>query len=56
VKLFGYGLGRMTDYGRLVAFPIGDPRLTAPEVLLSIYCVKTVLSQEMDLAFDDMYG
>jgi len=32
VKLFGYGLGKMTDYGRLVAFPIGDPRLTAPEV------------------------
>jgi TBC domain-containing protein kinase-like protein len=34
VKLFAYGIGKMTDYGRLVAFPIGDPRLTAPEVFL----------------------
>lgn len=34
VKLFGYGLGRITEYGRLVAFPIGDPRFTAPDVLL----------------------
>ena len=34
VKLFAYGLGKITGYGRLVAFPIGDPRLTAPEVFL----------------------
>ena len=26
VKLFGYGLGRMTNYGGWVSFPIGDPR------------------------------
>jgi len=32
VKLFNYGLGRMTNYGAWVAFPVGDPRLTAPEV------------------------
>jgi len=32
VKLFNYGLGRMTNYGLWVAFPVGDPRLTAPEV------------------------
>jgi len=32
VKLFGFGLARMTNYGSWVAFPIGDPRLTAPEV------------------------
>ncbi len=43
VKLFGYGLGRMTDYGRLVAFPIGDPRLTAPEVWSSIYYLISVM-------------
>ena len=33
VKLFGYGLGRLTDYGKLVSFPIGSPRYTAPDVL-----------------------
>ena len=33
VKLFGYGLGRITGYGKLVSFPIGDPRYTAPDVL-----------------------
>jgi len=33
VKLFDYGLGRMTNYGSWVAFPMGDPRLTAPDVL-----------------------
>jgi len=32
VKLFGYGLGRITEYGKLVSFPIGDPRFTAPDV------------------------
>ena len=32
VKLAGYGLGRLTNYGAWVAFPLGDPRLTAPEV------------------------
>ena len=26
VKLFGYAYGGMTDYGRLVSFPIGSPR------------------------------
>lgn len=33
-KLFNYGVGHMTGYGRHVAFPIFDPRFTAPEVLL----------------------
>ena len=33
VKVFGYGLGRITEYGKLVKFPIGDPRFTAPDVL-----------------------
>jgi TBC domain-containing protein kinase-like protein len=32
VKLFNYGPGRMTNYGTWVAFTVGDPRLTAPEV------------------------
>ncbi|QQP56907.1 TBC domaincontaining protein kinaselike proteinlike, partial [Caligus rogercresseyi] len=32
LKLTHYGLSHATDYGLLVAFPIGDPRLTAPEV------------------------
>ncbi|XP_040578650.1 TBC domain-containing protein kinase-like protein [Lepeophtheirus salmonis] len=31
VKLAHYGLNHATDYGLLVAFPIGDPRLTPPE-------------------------
>jgi len=33
VKLSQYGLGRMTDYGCWVSFPVSDPRTTAPEVL-----------------------
>ena len=33
VKLFNYGLGRLTNYGAWVDFPLGDPRLTAPEIL-----------------------
>ena len=34
VKLFNYGLGRMTNYGSWVAFPcLTDPRVTAPEVV-----------------------
>ena len=33
VKLFSYGLGRLTNYGAWVDFPVGDPRLTAPEIL-----------------------
>ena len=34
VKLFNYGLGRMTNYGSWVAFPcITDPRVAAPEVV-----------------------
>ena len=34
VKLFNYGLGRLTNYGAWVAFPtVCDPRVTAPEVL-----------------------
>ena len=33
VKLFHYGFGRITNYGAWVDFPIGDPRLTAPEIL-----------------------
>ena len=32
VKLFNYGLGRLTNYGSLVGFPVGDPRMTAPEI------------------------
>ena len=32
-KLFNYGLGHMTDYGRLVGFPLFNPRTVAPEVL-----------------------
>ena len=34
VKLFNYGMGHMTDYGKLVSFPLFDPRTTAPEVLI----------------------
>jgi len=33
VKLSGYGLGVMTNYGSWVSFPVSEPRLTAPEVL-----------------------
>ena len=34
VKLFNYGLGRMTNYGSWVAFPcLTDPRVAAPEVV-----------------------
>jgi len=34
VKLFNYGLGRMTNYGSWVSFPcLTDPRATAPEVV-----------------------
>ena len=34
VRLFNYGLGRMTNYGSWVSFPcLTDPRATAPEVV-----------------------
>jgi serine/threonine protein kinase len=33
VKLFNYGLGHLTNYGQYVAFPIFNPRFTAPEVI-----------------------
>ena len=33
VKLYNYGLGHMTDYGRLVGFPIFEAKTVAPEVL-----------------------
>ncbi|XP_021954144.1 TBC domain-containing protein kinase-like protein isoform X2 [Folsomia candida] len=35
VKLFNYGLYHMTNCGKYVAFPIGHPKYTAPEVLRS---------------------
>ena len=33
VKLYNYGLGHMTDYGRLVGFPIFSAKTVDPEVL-----------------------
>ena len=42
VKVFNFGLGRMTNYGEWVDFPCGDPRLTAPEVLRQERKVETV--------------
>lgn len=35
VKLFNYGLYHMTNSGRYVAFPIGHPKYTAPELIVS---------------------
>ena len=34
IKLFNYGMGQMTEYGKLVSFPLFDPRTVAPEILL----------------------
>ena len=33
IKLYNYGLAHMTDYGRLVGFPIFSAKTVAPEVL-----------------------
>jgi len=35
VKLFNYGLSYMTNGGRYVAFPVGVPKYTAPEIFTS---------------------
>ena len=48
VKLFGYGLGRITEYGKLVSFPIGDPRFTAPDVLKRGMMSENVLDLNSD--------
>jgi len=50
VKLFGYGYGRMTDYGRLVSFPIGSPRYTAPDVLRRGMQTEVPLELSLDMA------
>ena len=44
VKVFNFGLGRMTNYGEWVDFPCGDPRLTAPEILRQESRVETMNS------------
>lgn len=48
VRLFGYGLGRITEYGKLVSFPIGDPRYTAPDVFRRGMRTETNLELEPD--------
>ena len=53
VKLSNYGLGRMTNYGAWVDFPVGDPRMTAPEILRqprNNEVDKNILSESGDLS------
>ena len=53
VKLFNFGLGRMTNYGEWVDFPCGDPRLTAPEILRQERRVES-LSSLTDVQFSEL--
>ena len=54
VKLFNYGLGRMTNYGAWVDFPMGDPRLTAPEILRCNRHVDSVTSSLTESQMGDV--
>ena len=53
VKLFNFGLGRMTNYGDWVDFPCGDPRLTAPEILRQERRLES-LSSLTDVQFSEL--
>ena len=54
VKLFNYGLGRLTNYGAWVDFPLGDPRLTAPEILRNYKNVESAPTNMTDSQVGDV--
>ena len=59
VKLFNYGLGRMTNYVTWVAFPVRDPRLTAPEVFRlgsRVDLVPTIKEYQGDVSITTIPG
>jgi serine/threonine protein kinase len=58
VKLLHYGMNYITDYGRLVDFPIGNPRYIAPEYFLypSNCKIKSINQVLYFLSFRWIYG